>query len=581
MEDDDHTKTADASDGELLDRVRAGDTRAFGLLWVRHAGPALSVARGFTGLDADDIVSEAFKRLLVSLRGGKGPRGAFRPYLITTVRNVGRSLYKKDVPRRDADFDLIIDVDAIDGERAAVRDQHHRAAEEAFRSLPPRWQEALWYSEVDGLPPREMSGQLGLSSNAISALLVRAKRGFRDAWVNAQLARANSDECRAAIADIGAYTRDGLAPRATRKLEAHVATCAACTAALKEAQGIAQTLAIAILPAVAGTAGAAGYLSTLRPPAMPEMQMPVTTAAMSASGVEQPDDSRTRRHRVVALVLLIVLLIAGVVVGAVLMSPSSSPPPEGEGAPPAPAGASPVSPTPTVSAAPAPSPSAQEDSPLRQEEAGPPPLRRPLPFLVPSAPVTGGETPSAPVVPPELEPQPPGIVEAELAQSDPRMFPRVTGGSATPGALIQVLDAGATIIATTTADAFGRWSTAITSGAVGASSVTVTQTVRGITSVASSVLSYTVAAPPTAARPLGGETVNAERFNFRLNLPAGSVVQRSIVGQTPVQTLTIPAARVWNEYLSLPPGEHVLRLRWADPTTRDFGPWTEVEFSAE
>ncbi|MGN7966049.1 sigma-70 family RNA polymerase sigma factor [Microbacterium sp. 22179] len=581
MENDDHTKTADASDGELLDRVRAGETRAFGLLWERHAGAALSVARGFTGLDADDIVSEAFERLLVSLQGGKGPRGAFRPYLITTVRNVGRSLYKRDVPRRDADFDLMIDADAIDGEHAAIRDQHHRAAEEAFRSLPPRWQEALWYSEVDGLPPREMSGPLGLSSNAISALVNRARKGFRDGWVSAQLARAASPECQAVIADIGAYTRDGLAPRASRKIEAHVATCGSCAAALKEAQGIAQTLAIAILPAVAGTAGAAGYVATLRPPAMPEMQLQVTTAAAGESGIEPQEAHPTRRRVVVIVALLLLLLIAAAI--AVLAPRATEAEPDRGGAPAvveegqrdpvAPPTAFPsASPTPIVSPSP--------DDEARPRAGVEPPRRQPfsplVPFVSPPAPAPGAGSPVPPAVPVV-----PDVLQPTLLQTDPRMYPRLRGDSAEPGALIRVLDSAGQPIGTTTADVFGRWSVPITSGGEGATYVSVTQTVRGITSQASATLPYSVEAPPMASRPLAGNVVNADRFNFRLDVPAGSVIQRSVVGQTPIQTLTVPASGVWNEYLAVPPGTHVLRLRWADPMTRDVGPWTEVTFTAE
>lgn len=581
MEDDDHTSTADASDGEILDRVRAGDTRAFGLLWERHAGPALSVARGFTGLDADDIVSEAFERLLVSLQSGKGPRGAFRPYLITTVRNVGRSHYKRDLPRQDADFDLMVDVDALDGEDAAIRDQHHRAAEEAFRALPQRWQEVLWYSEVDGLPPREISGPMGLSSNAISALVNRARKGFRDAWVSAQLARAESLECQAVIADIGAYTRDGLAPRASRKIEAHVATCEACTAALKEARAIAQTLAIAILPAVAGTAGAAGYIATLRPPAMPEMQLPVTTAAAGEDGIESPD-SRPASRRWVGVVALLLLLLLAVAI-AVLATRATEPEADPEGGPTivddgrqeplAPATAFPsATPTPFLSPPP-------DDEATPRTEIEPPrrqPLLPPAPFLSPST-----AQPGVPAPVPPTEPVVPGTLEPTLLQNDPRMYPRLGGVSAEPGALIRVLDAAGRPIATTTADAFGRWSVPITTGGAGATSVSVTQTVRGVTSQASATLPYSVDAAPVASRPLAGDVVTAGRFNFRLELPAGSVIQRSIVGQTPVQTLTVPASGVWNEYLSVPPGAHVLRLRWADPTTRDIGPWTEVTFTAE
>ena len=73
--------------------MRKGDTKAYGELWKRHTGPAYSVARTFVSLDADDIVSEAFARVLRAIQAGGGPTAGFRPYLIMTVRNVGRRWY--------------------------------------------------------------------------------------------------------------------------------------------------------------------------------------------------------------------------------------------------------------------------------------------------------------------------------------------------------------------------------------------------------------------------------------------------------------------------------------------------------
>lgn len=565
-----------ASDDELLDRVREGDMASFGELWSRHAGPARSVARGFSGLDADDLVAEAFERLLMALRNGKGPRGAFRPYLIMTVRNVGRSHYQGTRLRQDLDLDLMIDDDAVDGEHAAIRDQHHRAAAEAFQSLPPRWREALWYSEVDGLPPREISKPLGLSANAVSALLVRAKRGFRDAWVSAQLAKADSDACRAVVPDIGAYTRDGLAPRAANKVEVHLETCTSCQAALAEAKAIAQTLALAILPAVAGTAGAASYLSTMRPPAMPEMQLPVTTAAASADGILDEADAPSSRGKVAALAAVLLLLFIGGAVAAVVLldRPSETgllEPREHESLP----DGSPPLPRPVPSTRPPVTPTPLETVPPIADP-GTPPSRRLLPPLAPTERIA----PPAAQTPPRSR-LAPGPIDAQLSQPDGRMYPRVSGSTAVPGALIRVLGSAGAIIATTTADGAGRWSAAVTDGAPGAATISATQTVWGITSAASAPLTYTVTDPPSASAPAEGNTVNAERFNFRLGLPAGSVIQRSITGQTPVQTLTVPASGVWNEYLALPVGEHVMRLRWANPDTRDVGPWVEIPFTAK
>ncbi|CAH0169861.1 sigma-70 family RNA polymerase sigma factor [Microbacterium foliorum] len=571
----------DVAEEDLLEQVRRGDMGAYGLLWERHAGPARSVARTFAGLDADDLVSEAFERLLVSLQAGKGPQGAFRPYLIMTVRNVARRQYNRDVPRAETDFDFMIDADAPEGESAAVQEQRHRAVSEALQSLPPRWQEALWYAEVDGLQPREMAGSLGLSANAVSALVLRAKRGFRDAWVTAQLARADSPECQQILSDIGAYSRGGLAARATKKVEEHLATCRSCTAASQEAREIAHSLALVLLPAVAGAAGAIGYLSTMRPPAMPEMQLPVTTAAAAEGPVESaPRSSTTRRLGAAALVT--VLLISGGSAAATLWQSDqgATPPLSGEQA------------QSSIASKPAPSPfpfvKAPQDGPRDEDPAMPPPeITRPDTPVVPDRPqdptdtVQPPDTRQNPGTPtPTVAPSDPEMPEMAVLQDDSRMYPRVAGTDAVPGARIEISDAAGTLLAVATADSRGHWTTSLVKSGPGTFTVSASQTVLGIESERSAPTTYTVTDPPASARPLAGAVVDAARFNFRLELPPGTVIQRQVLGQSLIQTLTMPASGTWNEYLAVSPGDRVLRLRYALPETRDFGPWADTEFTA-
>ena len=575
------------ADQELIDRVRSGDASAFGLLWERHAGPARSVARGFTGLDPDDIVSEAFERLLMAIQAGKGPQEAFRPYLIATVRNVARRHYKREAPSTEVDFDLIVDDDALNGERAAIQGQQYRAVGEAFQSLPPRWQEALWYAEVDGLKPRELTGRLGLSANAVSALVLRAKRAFRDAWVSAQLTQATSEECQRTIADIGAYTRDGLAPRATKKVQGHVDTCESCTSALHEAHEISRSLAFVLLPAIAGAAGAIGYVSTIRPPTMPEMQLPTMTAAAAAAagGPAEKEVARERNtHRsVIAAVLSLVLIAGAIAIGALARHPPAAPPEaipaatEAQRTDTPPVLDAPLVPAPTLPAAPS--------NALPRVDEGSPPLSQPVVPLAPASPDTTGELPTAaPSRPPVSVPQAPQVPEvpdAQIIQSDGRMYPRLVGASAVPGALIEIMDRTGAIVAVADADSRGRWAAAVTKGSPGSERVFVAQTVLGLRSDLTAALTYTVDDPPSMSRPLADSTVNAERFNFQLEGPAGTVIQRQIEGHTQIQTLTIPASGVWNEYLAVPAGPHSVRLRYANPETRDFGPWTETAFLAE
>src|SRR4051794_33955277 len=84
------------TDAELLDAVRSGDSAAYGQLYTRHMAAAQSLAhqlvRGPT--DADDVVAEAFARVLDLLHRGGGPVDGFRPYLLTAVRRVAYDRYR-------------------------------------------------------------------------------------------------------------------------------------------------------------------------------------------------------------------------------------------------------------------------------------------------------------------------------------------------------------------------------------------------------------------------------------------------------------------------------------------------------
>ncbi len=573
---------AEETDAELLEHVRAGRTEAFAALWNRHVGAALSVARSFAGLDPEDIVSESYERILVSLRQGKGPRGAFRPYLIATVRNTGRQHYNRRAARREDGLsdDSIVDPGA-DSERAAIAADEYRTATIAFESLPERWQEALWYSQVDDLPPREIAQRLGIRANAVSALVLRAKRGFRDAWLSSQLAGTEDPECREVISQLGTYTRDGLGPRARSKVDAHLAVCQRCPAALAEARTIARDLSLVILPAVAGTVGAAQYVSTMSAPAQPvALASPAGSSGPVASSTAEPGVPVFRRA---LLISALVMALTGAGIGATWLAalprpeyavsadapfaaplPSRSDASSSVGATTPPVG---PAPEPTVTVAPLPS-----GSPSTAEALSPPAM--PEPSAAPSA--TPSASASWPVAAPPTAPAPPDVPDAAVRQVDPRMYPWMTGSQAEPGAVISIRDAEGRELATTTADAFGDWLVHVVVGHAGTSTVSVTQTISGKTSPPTTEFTFSVAPPPVPVTPLPHAVVDGRRTHFQAAESAGTVLQRRLAAAGPIQTLVIPANETWNEYLVIPTGSQVLRLRYADARGAEFGPWSET-----
>ena len=66
---------------------RAG--KSYGELYVEYAPVARRLALSMVPPDvADDIVAEAFARVLAAIRAGGGPNHAFRGYLLAAVRNL-------------------------------------------------------------------------------------------------------------------------------------------------------------------------------------------------------------------------------------------------------------------------------------------------------------------------------------------------------------------------------------------------------------------------------------------------------------------------------------------------------------
>ncbi|MGW9168093.1 RNA polymerase sigma factor [Agromyces sp. NPDC055658] len=170
------------TDRELLQRTRGGDDEAFAALWRRHHGPLCRWARTMTTrFEADELVSEAFVRLLQAIRNGRGPETAARAYLRAVMRNLSMEWARRAVPvvTMDGYDDLLVAEDLF----AGVDDAADRSsAVRVFQSLPDTWQRVLWLGDVEGLPPREIATALGMNSNAVSALRFRAVHGFRRAY---------------------------------------------------------------------------------------------------------------------------------------------------------------------------------------------------------------------------------------------------------------------------------------------------------------------------------------------------------------------------------------------------------------
>ncbi|MEL0627484.1 sigma-70 family RNA polymerase sigma factor [Salinibacterium amurskyense] len=248
------------SDEQLLAQARTGVQNAFAELWNRHYRSGICVARQYTSIDADDLVSESFARIYQRVLAGGGPQGAFRPYLYTTIRNLASTW---GAASREVQVDEIADFEdpsTLDDPIAIALD--HTLTAQAFRELPERWQSVLWYTEVEGMDPHEVAPLMGMSANSVAALSYRAREGLRKAWLQAHINDATaSGECQWAMSKFGDHARKSLSDRDDKRIEAHLASCTRCAIVCEEVDEVGSRLALVMIPMLLGGVAGGGFLS--------------------------------------------------------------------------------------------------------------------------------------------------------------------------------------------------------------------------------------------------------------------------------------------------------------------------------
>lgn len=250
------------SDAELISAVRAGDNDAYGVLFARHRDAARRLAGQLVrGPDGDDLVSEAFIKVLDQLRAGGGPDVAFRAYLLTAVRRLHIDRIRAEQRVQPTD-----DLEKYDGgvefDDTAVAAFESSAAAKAFASLPERWQLVLWHLDVEGAKPADIAPMLGMTANGVSALAYRAREGLRQSYLQLHLADTAEEQCRWTTEHLGAYVRQGLGKRESVRVREHLDECARCTAVYLELVEVNSGLRGLLAPILLGAAGTAYVAAT-------------------------------------------------------------------------------------------------------------------------------------------------------------------------------------------------------------------------------------------------------------------------------------------------------------------------------
>lgn len=241
---------ATMSDADLIAAVRDGDSQAYGVLYERHLQAAKRTASCLvrTAAEREDLVADAFLRVLRALRDGGGPTTEFRAYLLVTMRNAAISTSRGASVAPYADVPEALPPDAGD---PIVNRWNAMTAASAFATLPERWRTVLWHTEVEEGTPAEVAPLLGMRPNGVAALAYRAREGLRQAYLRAHLPEVEANECRATVSKLAGWVRRSVPVPLGRKISRHLAVCSDCRARADTLSRVNEELRASLTPVLA------------------------------------------------------------------------------------------------------------------------------------------------------------------------------------------------------------------------------------------------------------------------------------------------------------------------------------------
>jgi RNA polymerase sigma-70 factor, ECF subfamily len=185
-------------DGELLERLRAGEEQAFVLLVARHHSAMLRLARSFVSSSAvaEEVVQDTWVGVLRGLDGFAG-RSTFKTWLLRILVNRARSAgVREHRTVAVGDAGPVVDKSRFDASGAWmsppehwVEDSDERLLAEglaerihsSLQELPARQREVVMLRDVDGLSGQEVCQVLSISEANQRVLLHRGRSHLRQA----------------------------------------------------------------------------------------------------------------------------------------------------------------------------------------------------------------------------------------------------------------------------------------------------------------------------------------------------------------------------------------------------------------
>ena len=180
------------ADEALVAAFKGGDVRAFDALFTRYGQPIFGYVYRSVGDPAlaEELTQEVFLKAFLHLRR-TATETTFKAWIYriatTTCLDAHRAAARRPATVRDEEvLALMADCAAGDPEQRQIQREQRHAVRRTLDALPAPYRQALLLRQWQGLSYAEIGEALGISVEAVTSLIHRARQAFRAAYSRQQ-----------------------------------------------------------------------------------------------------------------------------------------------------------------------------------------------------------------------------------------------------------------------------------------------------------------------------------------------------------------------------------------------------------
>ena len=226
----------ETDDRDLVTAVRAGDDRAFELLYQRYQPRIGGYVRGMVRDDgrAEDITQEVFMAALRRMREHDEREIVFKPWIFEIAKNKCIDAFRRTRHTSEVSFDARDALGADEHDRLAEPGATPDSAVEgkvaidnlcgAFGGLSQVHHDILVLREFEGLSYREIGDRLGMSRPAVESTLFRARKRLSEEYEEL----VSGERCLRVQRLVDEHGERVPRLRDSRRMSRHLAHCQPC-----------------------------------------------------------------------------------------------------------------------------------------------------------------------------------------------------------------------------------------------------------------------------------------------------------------------------------------------------------------